>query len=61
MVLTDDEELYKRCFAFHDQGHSPLRAWASSKASDPFSVSTFDTPSCKPRSCWLSSENSLIS
>ena len=25
MVLTDDEELYKRCFAFHDQGHSPLR------------------------------------
>ena len=25
MVITDDEELYKRCFAFHDQGHSPLR------------------------------------
>jgi len=26
MVITDDEDLYKRCFAFHDQGHSPLRS-----------------------------------
>ena len=25
MVITDDEEIYKRSFAFHDQGHSPLR------------------------------------
>lgn len=25
MIITDDEELYKRCFAFHDQGHFPLR------------------------------------
>jgi dTDP-4-amino-4,6-dideoxygalactose transaminase len=25
MVITDDEETYRRCFAFHDQGHSPLR------------------------------------
>lgn len=25
MVMTDDEELYRRAFAFHDQGHSPLR------------------------------------
>jgi dTDP-4-amino-4,6-dideoxygalactose transaminase len=25
MVVTDDEEAYRRCFAFHDQGHSPLR------------------------------------
>ena len=25
MVVTDDEEAYKRFFAFHDQGHSPLR------------------------------------
>ena len=25
MVVTDDEEVFKRCFAFHDQGHSPLR------------------------------------
>jgi dTDP-4-amino-4,6-dideoxygalactose transaminase len=25
MVVTDDEEVYKRCFAFHDQGHTPLR------------------------------------
>lgn len=25
MVVTDDEEVYKRSFAFHDQGHSPLR------------------------------------
>lgn len=25
MTVTDDEELYNRCFAFHDQGHSPLR------------------------------------
>lgn len=25
MVLTDDTELYERAFAFHDQGHRPLR------------------------------------
>ena len=25
MVITDDEQTYKRCFAFHDQGHAPLR------------------------------------
>lgn len=25
MVMTHDEELYRRAFAFHDQGHSPLR------------------------------------
>jgi len=25
MVVTDDEDLYKRLFAFHDQGHLPLR------------------------------------
>src|SRR5438876_10088430 len=25
MVVTDDEDVYRRCFAFHDQGHSPLR------------------------------------
>jgi dTDP-4-amino-4,6-dideoxygalactose transaminase len=25
MVITNDEATYKRCFAFHDQGHSPLR------------------------------------
>ncbi len=25
MVVTDDEALYKRCFAMHDQGHSPRR------------------------------------
>jgi dTDP-4-amino-4,6-dideoxygalactose transaminase len=25
MVVTDDEAVYTRCFAFHDQGHSPLR------------------------------------
>jgi dTDP-4-amino-4,6-dideoxygalactose transaminase len=25
MVVTDDETTYRRCFAFHDQGHSPLR------------------------------------
>jgi len=25
MVLTNDEEVYKRSFAFQDQGHSPLR------------------------------------
>ena len=25
MVVTDDEATYRRCFAFHDQGHSPLR------------------------------------
>lgn len=26
MVVSDDEELYKTAFQFHDQGHSPLRA-----------------------------------
>src|SRR5262249_36396465 len=25
MVVTDEEAVYRRCFAFHDQGHSPLR------------------------------------
>ncbi|CAN5657208.1 DegT/DnrJ/EryC1/StrS family aminotransferase [soil metagenome] len=25
MLVTDDEALYRRCFAMHDQGHSPLR------------------------------------
>ena len=25
MVVTDDEQLYKQAFAFHDQGHFPLR------------------------------------
>jgi dTDP-4-amino-4,6-dideoxygalactose transaminase len=25
MVITDDENLYGRCFAIHDQGHSPYR------------------------------------
>jgi dTDP-4-amino-4,6-dideoxygalactose transaminase len=25
MVTTDDEETYRRAFAFHDQGHSPAR------------------------------------
>jgi dTDP-4-amino-4,6-dideoxygalactose transaminase len=25
MVLTNDEEIYRRAFAFHDQGHAPLR------------------------------------
>jgi dTDP-4-amino-4,6-dideoxygalactose transaminase len=25
MVVTDDEELYQRCFAMHDQGHAPYR------------------------------------
>jgi 8-amino-3,8-dideoxy-alpha-D-manno-octulosonate transaminase len=25
MVVTDDETAYRRFFAFHDQGHSPLR------------------------------------
>ncbi|MDZ4159458.1 MAG: DegT/DnrJ/EryC1/StrS family aminotransferase, partial [Anaerolineaceae bacterium] len=25
MVITDDEDLYRRCFALHDQGHSPNR------------------------------------
>lgn len=25
MVVTDDEQLYRRAFAFHDQGHSPNR------------------------------------
>jgi dTDP-4-amino-4,6-dideoxygalactose transaminase len=25
MVVTNDEEIYRRAFAFHDQGHSPLR------------------------------------
>ena len=25
MVVTKDDETYRRCFAVHDQGHSPLR------------------------------------
>jgi dTDP-4-amino-4,6-dideoxygalactose transaminase len=26
MLVTDDDELYRRCFAMHDQGHSPDRS-----------------------------------
>jgi dTDP-4-amino-4,6-dideoxygalactose transaminase len=26
MVVTDDEELFERAFAYHDQGHLPLRS-----------------------------------
>jgi len=26
LIIMQDEALYKRCFAFHDQGHLPLRA-----------------------------------
>lgn len=26
VLVTDDEELYRNAFGFHDQGHSPLRA-----------------------------------
>lgn len=26
LIITKDEEIYKRCFAFHDQGHLPLRS-----------------------------------
>jgi dTDP-4-amino-4,6-dideoxygalactose transaminase len=26
VVATDDEEIYRRAFGFHDQGHSPLRS-----------------------------------
>jgi dTDP-4-amino-4,6-dideoxygalactose transaminase len=26
MLVTDDEALYRRCFAMHDQGHSPMRS-----------------------------------
>ena len=26
MLVTDDEALYRRCFALHDQGHSPMRS-----------------------------------
>src|SRR5581483_8988648 len=25
LIVTNDDALYKRCFALHDQGHSPLR------------------------------------
>jgi dTDP-4-amino-4,6-dideoxygalactose transaminase len=25
ITVTNDEQVYKRCFAFHDQGHFPLR------------------------------------
>src|SRR3954470_20482604 len=25
MIVTDDEALYERCFAMHDQGHAPFR------------------------------------
>ena len=25
MIVTDDEEVFRRCFAFHDQGHAPLQ------------------------------------
>ena len=36
MVITDDEELYRRAFAFHDQGHSPLRQDITQTGGRPF-------------------------
>jgi dTDP-4-amino-4,6-dideoxygalactose transaminase len=35
MIVTDDEELYTRLFAIHDQGHAPLRG-GSKYAERPF-------------------------
>jgi dTDP-4-amino-4,6-dideoxygalactose transaminase len=35
MIVTDDEELYGRLFAIHDQGHAPLRS-GSKYAERPF-------------------------
>jgi dTDP-4-amino-4,6-dideoxygalactose transaminase len=35
MVVTDDEALYERCFAMHDQGHAPDRT-ESKYAARPF-------------------------
>ena len=36
MAVTDDEELYRRAFAFHDQGHSPLRKDITQLGGRPF-------------------------
>jgi dTDP-4-amino-4,6-dideoxygalactose transaminase len=35
MIVTDDEDLYRRCFAMHDQGHAPDRL-GSKYATRPF-------------------------
>jgi dTDP-4-amino-4,6-dideoxygalactose transaminase len=35
MIVTDDEDLYGRCFAMHDQGHAPDRL-GSKYATRPF-------------------------
>jgi dTDP-4-amino-4,6-dideoxygalactose transaminase len=35
MIVTDDEDLYNRCFAMHDQGHAPDRL-GSKYAARPF-------------------------
>src|SRR5262245_10753211 len=35
MIVTDDEDLYNRLFAIHDQGHAPLRG-GSKYAERPF-------------------------
>ncbi|MEK6720028.1 MAG: aminotransferase class I/II-fold pyridoxal phosphate-dependent enzyme [Chloroflexota bacterium] len=35
MIVTDDESLYERCFAMHDQGHAPDRL-GSRYAARPF-------------------------
>ena len=36
MAITDDEALYRRAFAFHDQGHSPLRQDITQVGGRPF-------------------------
>ena len=36
MFVTDDESLYRRAFAFHDQGHSPLRKDVTEVGKRPF-------------------------
>ena len=54
MVVTDDEEVYRRAFAFHDQGHSPLRTEVEI-GDRPFFGLDFALPSCRRLCSWRSS------
>jgi dTDP-4-amino-4,6-dideoxygalactose transaminase len=57
MIVTDDEALYGRAFAMHDQGHAPDRL-GSKYATRPFLGMNFRRPSCRAV-CWRRSASSM--
>ena len=58
MIVTDDEDLYGRLFAIHDQGHAPNRL-GSKYAERPFLGHELpDDRAVRARCCWRRSGSS---